>query len=190
MTFGGQESLTTLKNARQHSGKLLLFSNSFKLSFSSEENVSELLTLPGRVPSLRRLHGLTGYSRAHHTSAAQSPHAAVSGGAFSCRRLGGFCTRTPGGLCMSDTGREECGDGVAAKPLGQRGEMQKGLQRDGYRLFRAMTARRCTQGPDPPLVRVLPAQTSEQVTIIRQLYKSTPKPTSCHRSLFDFHLWH
>ena len=41
---------------------------------------------------------------------------------------------------MSDTRKEECGDGVAAKPLGQREEMQKGLQRDGYRLVRAMTA--------------------------------------------------
>lgn len=60
---------------------------------------------------------------------------------------------------------------MAAKPLGQRGETQKELQRDGYSLVRVMTARWCTQGPD--LVHVLPAQTSGQVTIIRQLCKTT-----------------
>lgn len=103
---------------------------------------------------------------------------------------GGFSTRTPGELCMPDIRREEHSDRVAAEPSGQRGEMQKGLQRDGYRLLGVMRGSWGTQGPDPPPVHVRPAQTSKQVTIRRQLCKTTPKTTSCHCLLLDFHLWH
>jgi len=128
MVFGVSNSAEACTMALWEAAPFLkLFEN--LLLFSRKQ--LQAARAPERVLGLWRLRGLTGRRRALRQRGTAISHAAVSGRASSCRRprwsagSGGCSARTPGGPQVSDTGREERGDGVAAESPGQRGEMRR-----------------------------------------------------------------